>query len=171
MPRIVCLLNTGQKACIYIILFKVSNFTFGFNQTHHSFFAIPAQMTPLFLSLHLSVARVRTNYDQLPLTSLTDDAPRGVHVDERYYLPEEDTANEGTESSVDFDKRENPCIAEVKVEICNGSKHRTVKCRSSSLTSCHNSIPKYGNRKCEVTQKTYFPKCGRAFNTNCGCAS
>ena len=129
-------------------------------------------MTPLFLSLHLSVARVRTNYDQLPLTSLTVDAPRGVHVDEQYYLPEEDTANEEAESSVDFHKRGNPCIAKVKIEMCGGSKHKIVECRSSSLVSCYNSIPKYGFRKCEVTQHTFFPRCGRVlFPTNCGCAN
>ena len=129
-------------------------------------------MTPLLLSLHLSVASARTSYDQLPLTSLTDDAPRGRNVDDRYSLPEKDTTNGEADRSVDLDKRDHSCVKTWIVKSCGDSKYRTVVCRSSSLTSCHSAIPDYGTRKCKVTQYTLFPKCGdEPQPTACGCAS
>ena len=129
-------------------------------------------MIPLFFSLHVSVGRVWRSYDQPPLTSLTDDAPRGEQVYESFHLHEEDTANGELENSADFDKRDNPCVKETKVEMCGGSKHRTVVCRSSSLSSCYDAIPVHGARKCKVTQLSYFPGCGdKPYATECGCAS
>ena len=129
-------------------------------------------MIPLFFSLHLSVGRVWRSYDQPPLTSLTDDVPRGEQVYESFHLHEEDTTNGELENSADFDKRDHPCVEKTVLKMCGGSKHRTVVCRSSSLTSCHNAIPKYGTRKCKVTQYTYFPECGdEPYATECGCAS
>jgi len=126
-------------------------------------------MSPLLFSLHLSVT---TSYDQLPLTTLSDDAPRGVHVDERYYLPEKDTTNGQAENSVDFYKRENPCVDKLVVKTCNGKQYVVAVCRISSLTACHSAIPVHGTRKCKVTQYTYIPGCGPdPYPTDCGCDS
>lgn len=127
-------------------------------------------MTPLLFSIHLSVT---TSYDQLPLTTLTDDAPRGVHVDERYYLPEKrDTTNGEAENSVDFYKRGNPCVKKWVLKICEGKKYRVAICRSSSLTACYSAIPVHGTRKCKVTESKVFPMCGFAqYATDCGCDS
>jgi len=130
-------------------------------------------MTPLLFSLHLSVARVTTSYYQLPLATLTDDAPRGVHADERYYLPEKDTMNGGAENSVDFYKRENPCVQKWVLKFCEGKTYRVAVCYSSSLTACHSAIPIHGTRKCKVTQytfNTHIPNCG-PYPTDCGCDS
>ena len=129
-------------------------------------------MIPLFFSLHVSVGRVWRSYDQPPLASLTEDAPRGEQVYESFHLPEEDTTNGELENSVDFDKRDDSCVEKTVMIICGGSKHRTVECRSSSLSSCHNAIINHGTRKCKVTQRTVFPQCGdEAYATKCGCAS
>ena len=143
------------------------------NNTNHFFFVFPVQMIPLFFSLHLSVGRVWRSYDQTPLTSLTEDAPRGEQLYESFYLPEDDTTNGELENFVDFDKRDDDsCVEKTVLRICGGSKYLTVECRSSSLTSCHNAISVYGTRKCKVTRYTVFPECGRtAYPTNCGCAS
>ncbi|KAL9955492.1 hypothetical protein ACROYT_G036824 [Oculina patagonica] len=51
-----------------------------------------AYIIPLILSLQVSVARYRANYDQLPLSSLTDDAPRNEDAGQRYFFPEGDMA-------------------------------------------------------------------------------
>ena len=128
-------------------------------------------MTPLYFSLHLSVGRVWRSYDQQTLTSLTD-APRGEHVYGSFYLPEKDTTNGEAENSVDFDKRDDSCVEEKILLTCNGSTYYTVKCRSSSLTSCYSAIGKHGTRKCEITQRTLIPACGdTSYPTACGCAS
>lgn len=129
-------------------------------------------MTPLFFLSHLSVGRVWRSYDQQPLTSLTDNAPRGEHVYERFYLPEQDTTNGEAENSVDFDQRDHSCVKRRILEICGGSKYYSVKCHSSSLTSCHSAITAHGIRRCKVTQYTVFPECGNnPYPTDCGCAS
>ena len=126
-------------------------------------------MTPLLFSLHLSVT---TSYDQLPLTTLSDDAPRGVHMDERYFLPEKDVTNGEAENSVDFYRRGNPCVKKWVLQICEGKKYRVAVCRSSSLTACHSAIPVHGTRKCKVTQSKVFPLCGLTrYATDCGCDS
>ena len=128
-------------------------------------------MTPLLFSLHFSVGRVWRSYDQLPLTNLSDDALRGEHVYKHLHLPEDDTTNGEAENSVDFDKRNNPCVKTTILRICGGSKYYTVECRSSSLISCHSAITAYGTRKCIVTQYTIFPECESKYPTKCGCAS
>lgn len=128
-------------------------------------------MIPLFFALHLSVGKVWRSYDQPPLTSLTEDAPHGEQVYESFLLPEEDTTNGELENSVDFDQRDDSCVKRRVLQLCGGSKHYTVECRSSSLTSCHNSISVHGFRRCIVTEKTYIPGCDKLFPTKCGCAS
>lgn len=129
-------------------------------------------MIPLFFSLHLSVGRVWRSYDQQPLTSLTDDAPRAEHVYDHSYLPEENSTNGEAENSVDFDKRDHSCVKRKFVQTCGGSPYTVVECLSSSLTSCYSSINEYGTRKCEVKKYVIIPQCGsKRFATECGCAS
>ncbi|KAL9955491.1 hypothetical protein ACROYT_G036823 [Oculina patagonica] len=125
---------------------------------------------PVFLSLHLSVARYRENYDQLPLSSLTDDVPRVKDVGKHYYLPEGDTAeNEDSAETVDIDTRERSCIESSTIITCSGSKYTIVKCRESSLTSCHSSILYWGFKKCKPVYRL-FPQCGEPHATDCVCA-
>ncbi|KAL9955494.1 hypothetical protein ACROYT_G036827 [Oculina patagonica] len=109
---------------------------------------------PLFLTLHLSVARYRANYDQLPLSSLPDDVPRNN-------LPEGDMAAN--------DEAESACEDRIKIP-CSGSFFTVVKCRDYSLTSCHVSIPKYGYRRCKPLEIVYITQCEGAYPTKCGCA-
>ncbi|KAL9955493.1 hypothetical protein ACROYT_G036825 [Oculina patagonica] len=128
-------------------------------------------MIPVFLSLHLSVARYRDNDDQLPLSSLTDDVPRGEDVGKHHYLPEGNMAeNEDSAETVNIDTRERSCIENSTIITCSGSKYTIVKCRESSLTSCHLSILKSGYKKCKTTAYTFFTKCGATYPTDCGCA-
>lgn len=126
-------------------------------------------MIPVFISLQVSVARVRANYDQLPLSSLTDDAPQGEIVNERYNLPKEDMTENKEEETLDFDIRERSCFASRKTIICSGSKFVTAECRKNSHLSCHSSILTYGSKKCKEVVSV-IPKCGRAYITGCECA-
>lgn len=122
------------------------------------------QIIPLFLSLQVSVARYRANYDQLPLSSLTDDAPRGDNVGGHYHLPEGDTAaNEDWVETVDIDTRERSCVESSHVIFCSGAKYRIFTCRKSSLISCHSSIPYSGFKKCKPVY-TFFRKCGNSIS-------
>ena len=115
-------------------------------------------MIPVFLSLHVSVTSFRGNYAQLPLSSLTEDAPRDGPVNQRYQVC--DLANENKEPS---------CEKRIKIN-CSGSAFTVVQCRESSLTACHKSIRRYGIKKCKPLQFEYITKCGESFPTKCGCA-
>lgn len=136
-------------------------------------------MISLLLSLHLSTARYRTNYDELPLSSLTDEAPRDELVnDERYNLPEEDTANDETETRGDIDiselaKRDpHPCTESVTVIQCGNSLVSIHHCYVSSTTHCHSAIAAYGYRKC-ATEYSYlsYDQCEGTYATGCKCAA
>lgn len=127
------------------------------------------QMIPVFLSIHVSVARSRANFDRLPLYGLTDDVLRGENVGEHYYLPEEDMAENEKKEILDFNTRERSCVESAKLITCAGVKFRIVNCRAVSLTACHNSIPYSGFQKCK-TKYEFIPVCGKAYPTECACA-
>ena len=114
-------------------------------------------MIPVFLSLHVSVARYK-NHEQLPLSSLTDDAQRDELVNELSYLPDGDTANDGGEPS---------CVESWTFEPCPGSSIPIPTCRDNSRTSCHSSIPQYGSKKCKPAGFQYIAECGDSFPTKC----
>ncbi|KAL9955490.1 hypothetical protein ACROYT_G036822 [Oculina patagonica] len=128
-----------------------------------------AYIIPLILSLQVSVARYRANYDQLPLPSLTDDAPRNEDTGQGYLFPEGDmAANENSAETVDIDTRERSCVESSHIIFCAGEKYRVVTCRDSSLTSCHPSIPYWGFKKCKPLEFTVL--CGYSYPTECICA-
>lgn len=155
------------------MLYKVLNKKRTFTNTLGSFPILSScdpQMIPLFLLLHVCLARLVT-YDQLPLSSLADYAPHDENVGERHYLPEENMAeNEERAELADIVTKERSCVESSSVKQCPGSKTKyvIVKCRKSSLTSCHRSIPYSGYRKCKAVY-THIPKCG-VFSTSCKCA-
>ena len=117
-------------------------------------------MIPVFLSLHISVARYK-NHEQVPLSSLTDDSPRDELVNELSYLPEGDMAND--------DVREPSCESWT-IKQCSGSSIPILTCKDTSLTSCHSSIPKYGSKKCKPADYLFITQCGDSFPTKCVCA-
>ena len=113
-------------------------------------------MIPVFLSLQVSIARFtfKANYHQLPLPSLTDDAPRDELVNER---------------NIANDEAEGSCEERINVQ-CSGSVFTVVRCRESSLTACHASIPNYGYQKCKPLQYEFITQCGNSYPTKCVCA-
>ena len=67
-------------------------------------------------------------------------------------------------------RHEHSCVAKAFVVPCRNDWVRGYECKESSYTACHNSIYKYGFKKCEP-EHAYYPQCQRTLITACVCAS
>ena len=67
-------------------------------------------------------------------------------------------------------RHEHSCVAKIFFVRCHHKHFKEYKCKETSFTACHNSIYKYGVKKCEP-ELAYYPQCQRTLITGCVCAS
>ena len=145
------------------------------------------QVTVLLLCLRTSTAiPTEDDADRTPLSGNTG----GSHLAAEHLLSDwmEDTIDTSRDENVANEKKttsqqlqdqaelyteerrhEHSCVAKHFMKSCDGKWVKSFECKGASFTACHNSIYKYGTRKC-VPKFTFYPQCAGTFITACVCA-